>query len=145
MTADQMPDRSEAELLASEELDEDDDSRRRSLFGLIPIIVVIVVVIIVLMLLRDCGGGGTTGGEQGGRSIMPVEGYTPVPGVISLWMKKDADVGTALATVNISSSGRIELGNGHYVVEVASGTEDRAVAALKAVPSVVDAGRVYEE
>lgn len=141
MTADQQ---TESYTEATAEQVEQEQKKRRSLWGLFGIVGLIIIVIIILLLLRNCGGGGTQGSEAGGRTIEPVENHQPSEGVISVWISDEVDIDAALGTAGVESSGRVDMGEGRFVVDVPAGTEDSAVKALADVRGVYDAGRVYE-
>lgn len=123
---------------------EESERPRRSLWGLVAIITVAAVVIIVLMLLRDCGGVRSAVSQLGGKSIESVEGSKPMEGAVSLWVTEDANLDEVLSSAGVNPTGRLDLGGGRWVVDVAPGTEERAAAALVKQSGVYDAGRVYE-
>ncbi len=140
----QMPKGADRMALNPDEADEE-QTDRRSLWRLLPVLAAIIIAIIVLLLLRDCGGarGGASGSRT--RSIERVQGMEPVAGVISLWVKGDADVTRVLATAGVRAGEKLDLGGGRYVVDVPQGSENAAVAALKKTAGVYDAGRVFEK
>lgn len=126
------------------ETDEETGRSRRSLWGLISLILTVVLIILILLLLRSCDISGRGGDEQGTRTIEPVLGSDPVEGMLSVWIGENTTVSKVLRDAGVSSSGAIDMGDGHWVVSVPAGSERTGVDALKKAAGVVDAGLVYE-
>jgi hypothetical protein len=120
----------------------EEQKERRSIRGLLLLICTIVIIVLILLMLRGCGGGSETGGS-GTRHIVPVEGYAPLPGLVSVWVPKSANVNVVLRRAGVRNLGILNLKNGRYVVTVPTGTEPAAISSLQAQPGVFDAGRVY--
>lgn len=145
MTADRQTHTGDEDIDLSPEDAQDDDRRgKRSLWGLISLILTVVLIIIVLLMLRNCGiGVSDTASSRGEQTIEPVPGRDPVEGMVSVWLREGGDITTVLQDGGISSGGAIDMGEGHYVVTVDPGAEDRAVNALAKTATVIDAGLVY--
>ena len=128
------------------EFEENEESGRdrKSLWGLISLILAIVLIILILLLLRSCAISGRGGDEQGSRTIEPVLGSDPVDGMLSVWISENATVSKVLRDAGVSSSGAIDMGDGHWVVSVPAGSEQPGVERLKNTAGVVDAGLVFE-
>lgn len=106
---------------------------------------VIAVVIIAWPLMQSFGGGSSDGaGSRDGYTIEAVEGHEPVEGAVSVWVAAGASIDAVLADAGISAKGRIDLGEGRWVVDVEPGSEVKAVQALSKTEGVHDAGRVYQ-
>jgi len=117
----------------------------RSLWGVVGILVTAIVVIIILLMLPRCGSSGDgSSGQNTGKTIVEVRPYEPTAGSVSVWVDDSTEIGAALSAAGVRSVAQIDMGGGRWVVAVSAGTEDRAVAALKATSGVHDAGRVYE-
>lgn len=123
---------------------EDAERPRRSLWGLVALVTVIIVVVIVLMLLRDCGGVRSAVSERGGKSIEVIEGYDPMKGAVSVWLSEGTSLDAVLSAAGVNATGRLDMGDGRWVLDVEPGTEKRAITALAGQQGVHDAGRVYE-
>lgn len=117
---------------------------RKSLWGLISLILTAVLIILILLLLRSCDISGRGGDERGSRTIEPVLGSDPVDGMLSVWISENATVSKVLRDGGVSSSGAIDMGDGHWVVSVPAGSERAGVDKLKKTAGVVDAGLVFE-
>ena len=124
--------------------DDEPGPGRKSLWGLISLILAIALIILVLLLLRSCDISGRGGDEQGSRTIEPVLGSDPVDGMLSVWISENVTVSKVLRDAGVSSSGAIDMGDGHWVVSVPAGSEQSGVAKLKKAAGVVDAGLVFE-
>jgi hypothetical protein len=116
---------------------------RRSLWTLLLVISAIVILILILLMLRGCASGATSPDAKG-KEIVPVEGFDPMPGLVSIWIAKDTSTESVLQAAHVSSHAVLDLGDGRYIVTVSAGDEPRAVASLKQQKGVYDAGRVYE-
>ncbi|TLM97631.1 MAG: hypothetical protein FDZ75_04125 [Actinobacteria bacterium] len=116
---------------------------KRSLWGLFALLCVIVIIILVLLLLRSCSGGGGSN-DTGGKTIVPVTGYAPVDGLVSVWISSKGSIDNVLSSAGVDSFDLMDLGGGRYVVTVAKGTEKAAVQRLVEASGVYDAGLVYE-
>lgn len=121
----------------------DEQQPRRSLMTLVSILLLVVLVLLVLLMLRECGStnGLTT---RGAKTIVEVEGATPIAGVISVWVEDGTNLLTALERAGISHSGITDLEDGRYLVVVPQGVEQEAARQLAEQPGVYDVGRVYE-
>jgi len=106
------------------------------------VLLLLILIVAILLALRSCGGeqAGTTASSK---RIAPVEGGTPVPGAVSVWIEKGA--GREAALKGVASTEVVDLGNGRIVIEVPLGSEKKAVAVLRRNPGVYDAGLVYED
>ena len=124
--------------------DDEPGPGRKSLWGLISLLLAIALIILVLLLLRSCAISGRGGDEQGSRTIEPVLGSDPVDGMLSVWISENVTVTKILSDAGVSSSGAIDMGDGHWVVSVPAGSEQSGVAKLKETAGVVDAGLVFE-
>lgn len=146
MAYDQDPDSAAAPAGLDAGTPEQEPRRRRGLMGLVSLLLSILLIIIVLMLLRGCGVS-TSGGDDSGRTrtIEPVLGSDEVAGLVSVWLGQGADIDEVLARAGVSAAGKTQVEQGYYVVEVATGTEQEAVAALKRTGGVVDAGLVFAD
>ncbi|TLM98364.1 MAG: hypothetical protein FDZ75_02520 [Actinobacteria bacterium] len=116
---------------------------KRSLWGLLAIVATIVIIILILLLLRDCGGGAKSG-DQGGKEIVPVSGFKPVEGLVSVWVKSGTGIDTVLGAASVRTIDLMDLGEGRYVITVEPGREKAAAAALIRTQGVYDAGLVYQ-
>lgn len=123
---------------------EEEHQRGRDPRGFVRGTLILIVVILILLLFRGCGRSTSeSGGTQGTKTIEAVEGSEMVDGMVSLWVEDGADAGEVLSGASVSATGRIDMGDGHWVVTVPSGSEKAAVKSLKRAPGVVDAGLVY--
>jgi ABC-type cobalt transport system substrate-binding protein len=114
------------------------------MLGLVGVVIVIVVVVLILLLFRGFGTAAKSGaGATGGKKIVPVEGLTADPGIVSAWVAPGGDVSSILRVAGLESSTITDLGGGRYVISVPAGTEDTVVRILAEVDGVYDAGRVY--
>lgn len=116
----------------------------RSLWGLIGVAAVAIIVILILLLIPRCGSNAQESTGRKGKTIADVPRYEPLSGTVSVWISSSTELGAVLAEAGIRSVGRIDMGDGRWVVTVRAGSEDQAVAALKKQSGVFDAGRVYE-
>jgi len=117
-----------------------------SAWNIVGVLVLLVVLVLIVLLLKDCGGlGDTQGAEQGGKTIVAVPRYEPLPGVVSVWVSKDTTINKVLAATSVRSEGVISLGGGRYVVAVGEGAEQVTIDTLKSRPGVFDAGLVYDQ
>lgn len=126
-----------------EEIEEAQEPQR-SLWGLLALVIAVVVVVVVLLMLRGCGGSSALSASRAGKTIEAVKGHDPVSGSVSLWVAEGKSVDTVLRAADVEAGGRLNLGEGRWVVDVAPGTEARAIKALGRQEGVHDAGRVYE-
>jgi hypothetical protein len=117
---------------------------RKSLWGLISVLLAIALIIVILMLVRSCGFSDRRGGDAATRTIEPVLGSEPVEGMLSVWVNEDVSVSKVLRDAGVSSSGAVDMGDGHWVVSVPSGAEPGGVEKLKKTAGVVDAGLVFQ-
>jgi hypothetical protein len=115
------------------------------MLGLIGVALVVVIVVLMLLLFRGFGAGtaGNGAGTTGGKKIVPVEGLTANPGVVSAWVRQGADLTAMLRVAGLENSNITDLGGGRYVISVPAGTEDTVVRILAEIDGVYDAGRVY--
>ena len=126
--------------------DPDRAQSNRGMLGLIGVVIVIVIVVLILLLFRGFGAGADTGaGGTGGKKIVPVEGLTADPGIVSAWVKPGGDISAILRVAGLENSSITDLGGGRYVISVPPGSEDTVVRILADVNGVYDAGRVYGE
>lgn len=116
---------------------------RRSLWSVLLIVSVIIILILILLLLRSCASGAANSDTRG-KEIVPVQGFEPMPGLVSIWVAKGTSPAAALRAAHVRARSVLDLGEGRYIVTVTAGDEPTAVSALKQQKSVYDAGRVYE-
>jgi hypothetical protein len=116
----------------------------RGMLGLVGVIIVIVVVALMLLLFRGCDtSAGRAGGTSGNKEIVPVNGLTADPGVVSAWVAPGSDINSVLRVAGLEDSTITDMGGGRYVISVPPGTEDTVVRILVELKGVYDAGRVY--
>lgn len=127
-----------------QQYDEEEQPRRR-LGSLIALLVAIVIIIIVILLLRGCGERASgESSEKGAKTIEAVEGYTPVEGAVSVWIKEGSSIDDIVSIADVDLSNYVDMGGGRYILDVAPGTEEAAVKTLSKMKGCYDAGRVYE-
>jgi hypothetical protein len=116
----------------------------RGMLGLVGVIIVVVVIVVMLLLFRGFGtGAGAGASTSGGKKIVPVEGLTADPGIVSAWVAPGANISSILRVAGLENASITDLGGGRYVISVPEGTEDNVVRILAEVDGVYDAGRVY--
>lgn len=106
------------------------------------VLLLLILIVVILLALRSCGGA-STATTASSRQIAPVAGKRPLPGAVSVWIRRGANREAALK--GITSSEITDLGNGRLVIEVPIGSEAKAVAMLRRNPGVYDAGFVYQD
>lgn len=117
----------------------------RSLWGLVGLLAATIIVILMLLMIPRCQSSAEQPTGRKGKTIVVVPRYEPLPGAVSVWLSDSTNLSSALAGARVRSDGSVNMGGGRWVVMVREGSEDRAVAALKAEAGVHDAGRVYED
>jgi hypothetical protein len=127
----------------AEEQPEERDQRR--LWKLIGAITFVVIIILILLLLTRCGRGSDGANSGGGKTIIPVTGYEPVPGLVSVWVSEGVAIDKVLSESGVSANSTVDTGGGRFVVEVAKGAESSSAKAIQGVEGVYDAGLVYEQ
>jgi ABC-type cobalt transport system substrate-binding protein len=122
---------------------EDPEERRRDGIRIVGLVLVVIAAVLIMLLFRGCSeyGGGTAGLR---RSIESVEGSSPSPGFVSVWVKQGESIDAVLNGAGIMSDDITDLGEGRYVIAVAPGSESGSVRTLKADSRTHDAGLVYE-
>ena len=124
--------------------DPDRARSNRGMLGLVGVILVIVIVALILLMFRGCDlGVGRDTGSSGAREIVPVEGLSADPGIVSAWVAPGHNVSAILRVAGLENSTITDMGGGRYVISVPDGTEETVVRILAEVEGVYDAGRVY--
>lgn len=132
--------RLQAQANAAEDNAHDSREDRVRVLGLI----LILVAGALILFLRGCPAPGSVSTGEGDRAIESVSGKSPLDGSISVWVDGKHSIGDVLAQARVSSTGKVSLGKGRWVVSVDAGTEESAVRKLRMTTGVVDAGRVYD-
>jgi hypothetical protein len=107
-------------------------------------VILVIIVVLALLGLRGCDTGNSSGATTTGKkTIVPVEGLSADPGVVSAWVAQGTDIAVILRVKGLENSAITDMGGGRYVISVPAGTEDTVVRLLADAEGVYDAGRVY--
>jgi len=105
----------------------------------------VLVVVLVLLMARGCEPAtGHSSLSRDGKEIVPVEGLTAHPGVVSVWVADSGDISATMHVAGLENSTVTDMGGGRYVISVPPGTEDTVVRMLETSRGVHDAGLVYD-
>lgn len=118
---------------------------KRGLYGVLGVVALIVIVILVFLLLRSCANNEQGASSSGRKTIEDVVAAKPLDGVVSVWIAPTTTLDKALDAAGLTSSGRVDMGGGRYVISVPAGRETAYVTKLQTVDGVNDAGRVFSE
>ena len=130
-------------LLQDPEADAESE-KPRDRVGIIGLVLAIIAALLIVLLLRGCDAPGGRAGDAT-RSIVPVEGLHPDPGMVSVWVKSGSSIESVLREAGVRSEETIDLGDGRYAVRVEPGTESDAARRMKESSLTYDAGLVYED